>query len=64
MDVHWTNMIMAYNKNRTWMTHWQQGSQERKRYVGGEMTSNNLSTVTTHTYVSRTGNSEMMDPDK
>jgi hypothetical protein len=63
MDIHWTNTIMAYNKNRTQMTHWQWGSQERKRYVRGEMTSNNLSTVTTHTYMSRTGNSEMMDPD-
>ena len=39
------------------------GLQERKRYIKGERTSNNSLTVTTHIYMSRTGNSEMMDPD-
>ena len=60
-DVCWTNTIMAYNKNRTWMvTHWQWGCKKGKGTIRGKMTSNNSSAVTTHTYTSRTGNSKMM----
>ena len=40
------------------------GSQERKWYIRGKLKSNNSLTITTHTYVSRTVNSEMMDHDK
>ena len=54
---------MAYSKKQDMDDTLAVGSQERKRYVRGEMTSYNSLTVTTHTYVSRTGNSEMMDPD-
>ena len=30
MDIHWTNTIMVYNKNRTWMTHWQWVTRKEK----------------------------------
>ena len=62
-DVHWTNVIMVYNKNRTHDT-LAGGLQERKRYIRGKLKRNNSSTITTHTYMSKTENSEMMDHDK
>jgi hypothetical protein len=48
------------------MTHWQGGSQvaRKEKVRKGKLKTNNSSTITTHIYVSRTGNSERMDREK
>ena len=48
------------------MTHWQGGSQvvRKEKVCKGKLKRNNSSTITTHIYMSRTGNSETMDHEK